>query len=556
MVHASAVHLMPPLTGEPDTLALAADRYLSVAEQIRAVSRGLADLADRSESFGRAADALDDRALDLADDIDATVPRYETTAHAMKEYAVVLRDSQAQADASLVVVEDARTQLWPLYTKRDEAESDLRDATASGAPAHVVDALYDALRGLTLQIQEHEGSLDIALHSFAEAEETKDLAARRAADAIQPVLDQLNDSFGDKVGAFFAPVGDFLAMIDTWIDSVLEQVLQWLSDLVIVVLALTVLVTAFVLYSLSVLFGVMTWDQVLDAGIGATMLFLKGLAPILVPVLQTEVGKPTPEMRLTGATAKSPTNDPYYRAFEDAATVDELGEADTTVVQIVRVGTGPDGLPIWRVIPPSTQDWELGSDTGAANDLGSNLTLMLAPDQKAAYERMVLQAMEKAGIGPEDHVMMVGFSQGGILAGKFAADPDLPYNIEAIVVAGAPIDAMGIPSDVSVVSLQHRGDPVHRLDGMAPPPPHDNWATVETDTWAGPTAPASSPFFDAGRHDAAKYSTTAEHLSNGSLHDGGYVSSATQSTFEAIRADQAMFFADTETYYTYEGSEQ
>lgn len=74
MVHASAVHLMPPLTGEPDTLALAADRYLSVAEQIRAVSRGLADLADRSESFGRAADALDDRALDLADDIDATVP--------------------------------------------------------------------------------------------------------------------------------------------------------------------------------------------------------------------------------------------------------------------------------------------------------------------------------------------------------------------------------------------------------------------------------------------------------------------------------------------------
>ncbi|MEK8227075.1 hypothetical protein NKG05_14865 [Oerskovia sp. M15] len=158
---------------------------------------------------------------------------------------------------------------------------------------------------------------------------------------------------------------------------------------------------------------------------------------------------------------------------------------------------------------------------------------------------MVLQAMENAGIGPDDHVMMVGFSQGGILAGKLAADPDVPFNIEAIVVAGAPIDAMDIPSDVSVVALQHRGPgPPAGRAGTAPP--RDNWVTIETDTWDGPSAPPSSPFVDAGRHNSEKYAVTAQHLSDGSLHDGGYVSGTTQSAYQNVSEDQSMFFSDNE----------
>ncbi|RXR25397.1 hypothetical protein EQW78_10135 [Oerskovia turbata] len=555
MVHASAVPYLEPLSGEPDQLEQAGTHYLSVADQIREVSRGLADLSNRTESFGRAADALHERTLDVSGAVEDVIPRYETTANAIKVYAVALADAQAEARTALTVVDDERNQLWSLYTRQDQAEQDVYLAAASGASDTSMDDAHHELRRAGALVRDHEEALDVALRRFRDAEDAKDAAALRAADAIRPVLDQLDDSFGDKVGAFFAPVGDFLAMVDQWLADVLEQVLQWLSDVVVIVLAIALVAFSFVVYSIPALLGWVTWDQVLDAGIGATMILLKGLAPILVPALWAEVASETPEMRFTGVTVESPSGDPYTQAFKDAEDVDLLGGADSTAVRIVRVGTGPDGLPVWRVIPPSTQDWELGSDTGAANDLGSNLTLMLAPDQQAAYERMVLQAMEKAGIGPQDHVMMVGFSQGGILAGKFAADPDLPYNIEAIVVAGAPIDAMDIPSGVSVVSYQHRGDPVHRLDGEAPPSPHDRWVTVETDTWDGPSAPSSSPFFDAGRHHAGKYSTTAEHLSDGSLHDGGYVSGSTQDAFEKIRADQSIFFGDSETYYTYEGSE-
>ena len=73
--------------------------------------------------------------------------------------------------------------------------------------------------------------------------------------------------------------------------------------------------------------------------------------------------------------------------------------------------------------------------------------------------------MQQAGVGPNDPVMLVGFSQGGIMAGHLAAY-NSDDNWDAVVVAGAPIDSMPIPSTTTVVSVQHSGDPVPRLDSM------------------------------------------------------------------------------------------
>jgi len=58
-------------------------------------------------------------------------------------------------------------------------------------------------------------------------------------------------------------------------------------------------------------------------------------------------------------------------------------------------------------------------------------------------------------VGPDDPVMLTGWSQGGIMAGTLASDPDCAFNIQAIFVSGAPIDAMNIPDSVSVLSVQH-----------------------------------------------------------------------------------------------------
>lgn len=99
------------------------------------------------------------------------------------------------------------------------------------------------------------------------------------------------------------------------------------------------------------------------------------------------------------------------------------------------------------------------------NDLDSNLALMLAPSLCSQYDRAVLAAMQQAGVGPNDPVMLVGFSQGGIMAGHLAAY-NSDDNWDAVVVAGAPIDSMPIPSTTTVVSVQHSGDPVPRLDSM------------------------------------------------------------------------------------------
>ena len=169
-----------------------------------------------------------------------------------------------------------------------------------------------------------------------------------------------------------------------------------------------------------------------------------------------------------------------------------MGKQDETVVEVVQV-MNPDGTPaldengnpIWRVTLPSTQDWQIPpltpglGDHGGVNDLGSNLALILTPDQQAAYERAVLVAMREAGIGPSDSVMLVGWSQGGILAGAIASDPNSGFNVRAIAVAGAPIDHMQIPDSVAVLAFQHDGDHVPRLDGT---PPHQgaNWATVNS----------------------------------------------------------------------------
>jgi len=82
-----------------------------------------------------------------------------------------------------------------------------------------------------------------------------------------------------------------------------------------------------------------------------------------------------------------------------------------------------------------------------------------------------------AGIDPADPVMLVGFSQGGIMAGHLAANRQGDYNIQGILVVGSPIDHMQIPSGVNVVSIQHTFDPVPHLDGRPPVFHGSHWDT-------------------------------------------------------------------------------
>ncbi|MFJ4038986.1 hypothetical protein ACIPVB_13005 [Microbacterium sp. NPDC090007] len=146
-------------------------------------------------------------------------------------------------------------------------------------------------------------------------------------------------------------------------------------------------------------------------------------------------------------------------------TTDAMGVADATTIDIKKI-RGADGGERWIVSLPSTQDWQLGPDTGAVNDRDSNVALMM--DNAAArtvYERAVLEAMSDAGIPRGSDVVLTGFSQGGIMAANLASDRTFPYNTVGVVTNGSPIDSFDIPSNIPVYAFQHVTDLVPALDG-------------------------------------------------------------------------------------------
>jgi hypothetical protein len=577
MVSAYDAPPLEPLSGDASRLSTTATRYQGVAEQIQQITQQLIGIADREQSVGQAADAVRGQALAVADAVDRVVPRYSTAAEALLDYAVALSDAQDEAGRAAAAAESERSALWPLYVELDETQYELQGA---GDDARI-EELTDRLDRVRAEISDHEGALDDQIARYWDADSAKDSAAHAAADRILPVLEELNDGVLDNVGGVLDDIADFAGGVARWVSEVLETILAALAviviALVVIALALVVIVVLGAMLALvpalqlALAAGVLTPDQLLDGFLATALAILPTLNIFLATVLSIEALKPTPPMRFTG-TQRVPTTSPedgheytpYEQALLHAGLVDSKGGSDTTQVQVIRVGTDTDGKPIWRVVVPSTQDWEgygFGADGGAANDLGSNLTLMLSPAQQAAYERMVLDAMGQAGIGPDDHVMMVGWSQGGILAGELAADPSTPYNIEAIVVAGAPIDHMDIPDDVSVVAIQHEGDPVHRLDGQAPPPTSSSWVTVETDPY-DPDDPDAGPedngplHMDPGQHGSNPYANTAAALDNGDLSGKGYIDPATAAAFEDVSAQQAKFFGENEYAYVYEGAEE
>jgi pimeloyl-ACP methyl ester carboxylesterase len=115
--------------------------------------------------------------------------------------------------------------------------------------------------------------------------------------------------------------------------------------------------------------------------------------------------------------------------------------------------------------------------------------------------------MQQAGVGPDDPVMLVGFSQGGIMAGHLAAY-NSDYNWDAVVVAGAPIDSMPIPSSTTVVSVQHDGDLVPRLDSVISSARRICAAAAELDDINSPSPLAFQGV--GGIHNAAAYNSTLQ----------------------------------------------
>ncbi|GAA2510818.1 alpha/beta hydrolase [Pilimelia columellifera] len=152
----------------------------------------------------------------------------------------------------------------------------------------------------------------------------------------------------------------------------------------------------------------------------------------------------------------------------------------------VRVVGGRAGDTAYIVDIPGTKVWNApGAHSPALHDLGTNLHALAG--ESTTRQHAVAEALRRAGAGPDDPVMLVGHSQGGLVAAQAARDSGaggFAFNVTHVVAVGAPIGHVVAPSHVQVLSLENRHDIVPRLDA-AENRDRPNVTTVSFDSQLG-----------------------------------------------------------------------
>jgi PGAP1-like protein len=148
---------------------------------------------------------------------------------------------------------------------------------------------------------------------------------------------------------------------------------------------------------------------------------------------------------------------------------------------------GPGGSPHvsgYIVDIPGTKDWQFAGPRPYLNDFGTNVHALAG--EPTAYENGIEKALSMAGVPPDAPIMLVGHSQGGMVAVRAANDfvTAGKFNVTHVVTAGSPVGGMQVPKSVQVLSMENAHDIVPHLDGR---PNHDlpNWTTVSVDRGAG-----------------------------------------------------------------------
>ena len=170
--------------------------------------------------------------------------------------------------------------------------------------------------------------------------------------------------------------------------------------------------------------------------------------------------------------------------FPHAADLVAAGEGlDGGRVRVVEVARG-DGGSAWVVVVPGTQAW---SPNPGANpfDLTTDVRGVTGGTTLAAAGVAAALEVARSRAGPRstavDPVVLVGHSQGGILAAALASDPGFTRwnRVSHVVTSGSPIALLPVPPTTRVLSVELGDDPVPRLD-LTPNPDRSSWVTLRT----------------------------------------------------------------------------
>ncbi len=121
---------------------------------------------------------------------------------------------------------------------------------------------------------------------------------------------------------------------------------------------------------------------------------------------------------------------------------------------------------------PGTAEW---------NPVGSKKTFDIRSDLELASHSAssdsvdaVRHAISAAGFSPNEKVILVGYSQGGMVAAELAKSE---IQVSGIVTIGSPIAETEIPGNIPVISLEHTNDVVPAISGKTNPI-SENWVTA------------------------------------------------------------------------------
>ena len=121
---------------------------------------------------------------------------------------------------------------------------------------------------------------------------------------------------------------------------------------------------------------------------------------------------------------------------------------------------------------PGTSEWNPLSHQKAF-DARSDLELIANGKNSTSY-RAANAALTAFGVTRKDRLILVGYSQGGMVAAELAQHHS---NVTGVVTMGSPISKEALPANIAVISLEHSNDVVPALSGSTNPMT-ENWATA------------------------------------------------------------------------------
>ena len=187
---------------------------------------------------------------------------------------------------------------------------------------------------------------------------------------------------------------------------------------------------------------------------------------VLAHEIPDGVGLPLP----TGVDHAGPAGRPPRRLTDLVADLGQRNDDERHGMIDVRVLTMPDGSRRAIVDITGTKSWD-PLPTSDITSLTTNGRALVG--EHTAYEQGVLAAMHRAGVQRGDEVMLVGHSEGGMVAVNAARDAVASgeFNVTHVITAGAPIGLTvgAVPSPVQVLAMENRKDVVPHLDGRANP---------------------------------------------------------------------------------------